>query len=202
MRNALRRERDSRLTEWHPCTSSREFVLRYSASMDRISRNGRRAEQVLICLSGLSDVCDGGEISELEHALQTATRAERSAADDELILAALCHDVGKIFGDSGHGEVAAELLKPHVRAEVVSVVRHHGSFTARHWNSSLKGDSDPRLKFRDESASCFTSAESSIARTPWRIRSVRKRSIAATTLSGPSSSPACGVGAGVRPISR
>ena len=39
--------------------------------MDRIGREGRRAERVLALLASLSDVCDGGEISELEHALQT-----------------------------------------------------------------------------------------------------------------------------------
>lgn len=83
--------------------------------MDRIGREGRRAERVLTLLGSLSDVCDGGEISELEHALQTATRAELAGADDELVLAALCHDIGKVFGDVGHGEMSADLLKPHVR---------------------------------------------------------------------------------------
>jgi predicted HD phosphohydrolase len=67
-----------------------------------------------------------------------------------LVLVALCHDIGKVFGDAGHGEVSAELLKPHVRAELVSVVRHHGAFTARHWDPALKGESDPRTKYRDE----------------------------------------------------
>lgn len=118
--------------------------------MDRIGREGRRAERVLSCLSSLSDVCDGGEISELDHALQTATRAERTGADDEVVLAALCHDLGKIFGDAGHGQVSAELLNPHVRSEIVSVVYHHGAFTARHWDPSLEGESDPRLRYRDE----------------------------------------------------
>jgi predicted HD phosphohydrolase len=86
----------------------------------------------------------------LEHALQSATRAERSGADEELVLAALCHDIGKVFGDVGHGEVSAELLRPHVRADLVSVVRHHGDFTARHWDPSLKGEFDPRIQYRDE----------------------------------------------------
>jgi predicted HD phosphohydrolase len=95
-------------------------------------------------------VCDGGEISELEHALQTATRAERAGADNEVVSAALCHDIGKAFGDAGHGEVSAELLKPHVRAEVVCVVRYHGAFTARHWDPLLEGESDPRVQYRGE----------------------------------------------------
>jgi len=123
--------------------------------MDRIGREGRRAERFLVCLSGLSEVCDGGAISELEHALQTATRAERARADDELVLAALCHDIGKVFGDAGHGDIAADLLTPHVRTEVASAVRHHGAFTARHWNPSLRGESDPRLRFRNEPWFCL-----------------------------------------------
>ena len=118
--------------------------------MDRIGREGRRAERVLALLASLSDVCDGGEISELEHALQTATRAELTGADDELVLAALCHDIGKVFGDVGHGAISANLLKPHVRAELVFVVQHHGAFTARRWDPSLKGESDPRIQYRNE----------------------------------------------------
>jgi len=118
--------------------------------MERIGREGRRVENVLAALMSLSDVCDGGAISELEHALQSATRAERHGADDELILAALCHDIGKVFGDAGHGQISAEILKPHVRADVVAVVRFHGAFTARHWDASIKGESDPRTEYRDE----------------------------------------------------
>jgi predicted HD phosphohydrolase len=118
--------------------------------MDRIGREGRRAERVLTLLASLSDVCDGGEISELEHALQTATRAELSGADDELVLAALCHDIGKVFGDVGHGEISANLLTPHIRAGLVFVVQHHGAFTARHWDPSLKAESDPRIQYRDQ----------------------------------------------------
>lgn len=60
-------------------------------------------------------------------------------------------DIGKVFGDVGHGEgVSAELLKPHLRADLVSVVRHHGAFTARHWDPSLDGELDPRIQYRDE----------------------------------------------------
>jgi predicted HD phosphohydrolase len=105
---------------------------------------------VLNGLGSLSDVCDGGDISELDHALQTATRAERSGADDELVLAALCHDIGKVFGDDGHGAMSAVLLAPHIRPDVVSVVRHHGAFTASHWDPTLTGDRDPRTNFTGE----------------------------------------------------
>ena len=125
--------------------------------MDRLTREGRRAESVLRCLANLSDVCDGGDISELDHALQVATRAMRAGADDEMILAALCHDIGKVFGDVGHGEVAAAFLRSHIRPELAEVVRHHAAFTARHWDPTLHGPADPRRAF--EGAAWYGTAE-------------------------------------------
>ena len=118
--------------------------------MDRLGREGRRAEQVLALLASLEGVRSGGEISELDHALQVATRAERSGADEDVVLAGLLHDIGKVFGDAGHGAVAAGLLEPHVRSEVVEVVRHHAVFTARHWAPVAPGEDDPRDRFVEE----------------------------------------------------
>jgi predicted HD phosphohydrolase len=112
--------------------------------VERIDRTGRRAEQVVAALRSLATVCDGGEISELDHALQTATRAERAGADDEVVLAALLHDVGKVFGDAGHPAISAAVLEPHVRPDVVEVVRHHRDFTARHWQELGADGEDPR----------------------------------------------------------
>jgi predicted HD phosphohydrolase len=118
--------------------------------VDRLDRQGRRAESVRRCLLSLADVTDGGSISELDHALQVATRAQRAGADDELVLAALCHDIGKVIGDAGHGEVAAEVLRPHIRSDLVDVVRHHAAFAARHWDATLQGPTDPRRQFERE----------------------------------------------------
>jgi predicted HD phosphohydrolase len=116
--------------------------------MDRLDRDGRRAEQLLLLLRSLQAVCDGGEISELDHALQMASRAERDGADEDVVLAALFHDIGKILGDAGHDRISAEVLRPHLRPDVVEVVRHHGAFTARHWGDV--GPSDPRDAFLGE----------------------------------------------------
>lgn len=118
--------------------------------MDRLCRPGRRAERVLTLLASLEDVGDGGAISELDHALQLATRAERAGADEDVVLAGLLHDIGKVFGDAGHGAVAAALLEPHVRSDVVQVVRHHSIFTARHWEQIPAGEPDPRDQFAEE----------------------------------------------------
>lgn len=118
--------------------------------MDTVYREGRRAEQALRMLRGLRAVSDGGAISEFDHALQVATRAERDGADDELVVAALLHDVGKVFGDAGHGAIAAAVLEPHIRPEVVAAIRHHTEFTARHWRAIPPEEADPRDHFAHE----------------------------------------------------
>jgi phosphonate degradation associated HDIG domain protein len=43
----------------------------------------------------------GEPVTQLEHALQTATLAERAGADDELITASLLHDLGHLLQDLG-----------------------------------------------------------------------------------------------------
>ena len=60
----------------------------------------------------LSDICilfarkggrayDGEGVTQLEHALQTATRAEDEGASPALITAALLHDLGHLLNDQG-----------------------------------------------------------------------------------------------------
>ncbi len=49
---------------------------------------------------------DGEAVSELEHALQTAALAAADGADDELVLAALLHDVGRVQQVPRHQDVA------------------------------------------------------------------------------------------------
>ena len=58
---------------------------------------------------------DGFAVDQLTHCLQTATLAERAGADDELVVASLCHDIGKAVSVPNHPRIAAEILRP-VRA--------------------------------------------------------------------------------------
>ncbi|MDJ0699094.1 MAG: HD domain-containing protein [Woeseiaceae bacterium] len=92
------------------------------------------ADQILDMLSALERLEDGRveqgrALNQLDHALQTATRAERAGADEEVIVAALCHDVGKLFAWWKHGPIAAEILKPFVRPDVAWAVAVHEDFT-------------------------------------------------------------------------
>lgn len=101
-------------------------------------------DRILAALVGLGDSLDGYQVTRLEHALQTATRAEADGADDEMVLAALVHDLGDTLAPRNHGEYAAAILRPYVRPEVAWVVEHHGTFQARYY-AHFFGD-DPRIE--------------------------------------------------------
>ena len=78
---------------------------------------GRVADRILMLLESLGDITDGFSCDQLTHCLQTATLAERAGADNEMIVASLCHDIGKAISVPNHPMIAAEILKPYVRDE-------------------------------------------------------------------------------------
>ena len=65
-------------------------------------------------MSNLTDTLEGYQISRLEHSLQSATRAYRNGESDEMIVAALIHDIGDELAPLNHSEYAAAILKPYV----------------------------------------------------------------------------------------
>jgi predicted HD phosphohydrolase len=74
----------------------------------------------------------GEPITQLEHALQAAHFARAAGADDDLVLAALLHDVGNLLGEIGplgtpdHEEVGAKYLLEHgFSARIAELVRGH-----------------------------------------------------------------------------
>ena len=54
------------------------------------------------------------QISRLEHSLQTATRAYNDNADEEMVVAALLHDIGDELAPLNHSEYAAAVLKTYM----------------------------------------------------------------------------------------
>lgn len=77
----------------------------------------------------------GEDVTMLEHMLQAATLAEAEDADDELIAAALLHDIGHYTGefseelaleiDNHHDEGGAAVLAPFFPPRMVACVRNH-----------------------------------------------------------------------------
>ncbi len=110
---------------------------------------GRVAERVLVMLRSLAEIEDGFSVDQLEHCLQTATRAERAGADDEVVVAALCHDIGKAISVPNHPEIAAAILRPYVRTEVHRMILVHQDFQGRHYYGHFGGNPDAREQHRD-----------------------------------------------------
>lgn len=74
------------------------------------------------------ETISGYQVTRLEHALQSATRAHREGADIDWVVGALLHDIGDGLAPQNHDKFAAEVIRPFVRDEVTWVVEHHGAF--------------------------------------------------------------------------
>ncbi|ACY14309.1 HD domain-containing protein [Haliangium ochraceum] len=112
----------------------------------------RTLNKVLTLLRELEHVNNGFAVDQLVHSLQTATRAERAGADEEMIAAALVHDVGKVISTANHGEIASSMLRPFVRDEVRWVIEVHQHFEGQHYYQHFGLDPNIRDKFRDHPA--------------------------------------------------
>src|SRR5437588_4981629 len=111
----------------------------------------QQGETVLALLQMLGTKVDGFAVDQLTHCLQTATMAERAGADPEVVVASLCHDIGKVVSVPNHGAIAAEILRPHVRDDVYFMIRHHQDFQGRHYYHHFGGDPNAREKYQGES---------------------------------------------------
>ena len=73
----------------------------------------------------------GEHVTMLEHALQAAAHAAADRADDDMVLAALLHDVGHIIGQAGthgdpdHAQLGANHLGPWLPATITQPIRLH-----------------------------------------------------------------------------
>src|ERR1700694_4519323 len=122
------------------------------------ARNQERvADRVLAMLRSLEEITDGFAVNQLQHSLQTGTRAERAGADPELVVASLCHDIGKAVSVPNHPRIGAEILRPYVRDEIFQVMLTHQDFQGRHYYHHFGGD--PEVRKRYEGTDWFALAE-------------------------------------------
>lgn len=118
---------------------------------ETMEHQGRVADRVLGMLGSLAELTDGFAVDQLTHSLQTATRAERAGADDQVVVASLCHDIGKAVSVPNHPRIAAEVLKSYVRPDVYEMIRAHQDFQGRHYYHHFGGDPDAREQYRGQS---------------------------------------------------
>ena len=107
------------------------------------------ADRVLEQLRGLSGSLAGYQVDRLEHSLQSATRAYRDGAEEEMVVAALLHDVGDLLAPENHSEMAAAVLRPYVSERTYWIVRHHGLFQSYYFAHFRGGDRNARDRYKD-----------------------------------------------------
>ena len=111
---------------------------------DRVLDELRRQGEVSI---------EGYQITRLDHALQSATRAEEDGVDLDWIVAALLHDVGDGLAPQNHDRFSAEVIRPFVRWEVSWTIEHHGIFQKIYYAHHYGWDENARDRFKDHP--CF-----------------------------------------------
>ena len=104
--------------------------------------------RILASLEQLSGSLGGYPVTRLEHSLQAATRARHDGADDELVVAALIHDVGDELAPFNHAEIASAIIRPYVRPQVTWIVEQHGLFQSYYYAHHLGANRDGRERFR------------------------------------------------------
>ena len=108
----------------------------------------RTADRILKFMSSLNNTLEGYQVSRLEHSLQTATRALNDKVDDEMVVAALLHDIGDELAPLNHSEYAAAVLKPYVSEKTHWIVEKHGEFQMYYYAHHLGGNKNERDKYR------------------------------------------------------
>ena len=107
-------------------------------------------ERILAMLRSMRGLMQGFQIDQLENCLQTATRAERAGADIDMVVASLCHDMGKTISNANHPAIAAEMIRPFVRDDVYYAIKYHQDFQGKHYYQHFGKPQDLRDQYRDE----------------------------------------------------
>ncbi|MGB3639349.1 MAG: HD domain-containing protein [Rivularia sp. (in: cyanobacteria)] len=106
-------------------------------------------DRIINTLGGLKGHGMGSQVDRLEHCLQTATRAYRDGADEEMVVCALLHDIGDDLAPYNHGQVAAAILRPYVQPENVWMLEHHELFQGYYFHDFIGRDRNERDKYKE-----------------------------------------------------
>ena len=107
------------------------------------------AERILKVLKKLDNSLGGYKVSRLEHSLQTASRALRDNASEEMIVASLLHDIGDEIAPLNHSELAASVIKPFVSEKTTWIIEKHGIFQLYYYAHHYGYNKNEREKFKD-----------------------------------------------------
>ena len=118
--------------------------------LDKHEKNfaSKTADRILKFMSGLTETLEGYQVSRLEHSLQSATRAYKNNESEEMVVAALLHDIGDELAPMNHSEYAAAILKPYVSERTHWIIEKHGEFQMFYYAHHLGGNKNKRDKYK------------------------------------------------------
>ena len=119
--------------------------------LDRLEKKyiAGTADRIIKFLRSYEETLEGYQVSRLEHSLQAATRALNDKASEEMIVAALLHDIGDELAPLNHSEYAATVLKPYVSAKTHWIIEKHGEFQMYYYAHHLGKNRNLRDKYKD-----------------------------------------------------
>ena len=106
-------------------------------------------DRVLEALKNLDSSVDGYQVTRLEHSLQSATRAEKDGAEEQMVVATLIHDIGDNLAPHNHSQLVASVLRPYVSEKIYWIILHHGIFQEYYYAHHIGRDRNAREKFKD-----------------------------------------------------
>ncbi|MBV7334210.1 HD domain-containing protein [Chloroflexi bacterium TSY] len=119
--------------------------------LDRLEEkfNESLPDRLLNALDKLKYSLSGYKVSRYEHSLQSATHAYQNGEDEEMIVAALLHDIGDELAPYTHGEMVAAILRPYISEKTCWIIKHHGLFQMIYYAHFVGGDPNARDRFKD-----------------------------------------------------
>ena len=105
------------------------------------------ADRILNFMKGLNSTLEGYS-TRLEHSLQTATRAFKDNAEEEMVVAALLHDIGDELAPLNHSEYAAAVIKPYVSEKTHWIIEKHGEFQMYYYAHHLEKNKNQKKNIK------------------------------------------------------
>ena len=106
-------------------------------------------DRLMRMLVEFGDKDDGSPLDGYAHSLQSASLAFDDGGDDEMVFAALLHDIGQVVSEHNHSDVAAAILKPFLSERLHWVVQHHGMFQGYYYFDKIDWDPNARDIYKD-----------------------------------------------------
>ena len=110
------------------------------------------AKRILQHMQLLKRSMFGGQLDRYDHSLQTATRAHDAGECEEIVVAALLHDIGDMLAPENHADLAADILRPYVSRHTFWMIKMHAVFQGYYYWDKVGKDKDERERYRDHPA--------------------------------------------------